>query len=402
MSINNLVLNLAVVLFASEMHAHPLFPAGVESKKVGISSAVETQGAPAVLYNPAALVRSRSAAPYLELGAISLKYAYEHPNFDPVQMSVQSMLATLGYVWKPSDEIAIGLLVFPESESDLTIDGLPRPLDAGVTLPMRISSEESIIHFGIGVGKQLRPSLDWGLSIIASQDIKKVGAYEVGQLDPLLDLDIHSQYFRGVLAVNFQPNVASKISVSATSPVSIKYQGTQKDTQSAQTDTTPDVRGYAPTTFFLGFKHRQGNLATALHLNHERWSEGRHEISLAGGLPAIHSDLSDSTASAISFTWYATSQRSFTLSGSHIPTAWGDGLNTGDIDKHVTGVDFGMLDGITRYVYAAGLKEDLGNFILELGTSYSRGGREVSDTGDTLGYYQLEVATISGAVKSRF
>ena len=111
-------------------HANPavavhLFPAGVESKSVGMASSLRAEGAPAVLYNPANLYLSKSKSaidPYLELGMINVNYYYEHPQFDPVYVEVVSPTATVGYTHHFNDFVSAAGVVF------LTLVALNRTL----------------------------------------------------------------------------------------------------------------------------------------------------------------------------------------------------------------------------------------------------------------------------------
>jgi hypothetical protein len=412
---------LATLALTAPARAETLFPAGPEAKGAGIESSLAARGAPAVLYNPANLAPSGAAAgagagaggndaaarsePYAELGLVNVHYSYEHPEFDPVSVSVTSPTVTLGYAARLPHRLTAGLVVFPKKAGKTAIDGLPRKV-GGTVIPLDVESDERIIDVGAGLGWQATDTLSLGLAAIHTQETHAVHANLIGNDNDLIDMRYRGAFTRPVLGARFAPARAVTFAAALKGPQKRAYKGSQR-TASVPETTSPRVVNYDPTTLSLGAATQLGGFGGGVEVNRQRWSQGRGIVRNGLGADDPDADLRDVTEVSVTGGYGFASGPSVRIGYARLPSPWGDGHDDGDLDSHVSGVDFGQLNGMDRQAFSLGgawaLPLAKGR-ALDVSTTVLRqqGTREVAGDGDNVGYYSLGVTSVSGAVRASF
>jgi len=378
------------------------FPAGSESKSVGMESALNSRNGPAVLYNPANLsLTSYAHEPYLELGYLKAELSYEHPDFDQVKVDVMTAIGSLGYASSLMDQrLHIGFIYFPWSRGKQSIDGVPRRI-AGNYEPLYIETESDNYDLGIGASYQVMEELNLGLSLIRRSERKKLYATQSGDDVTLVKLDAHNDFYIPVFGLSYRRDMITA-AVSYTPSREKHYKGSQK---SALSDnyTAPTVAGYEPTKIYLGLGISHQQFSVFLHGNYYQWSGGKTVFQEGVTSQNAKSDLSDTINRSIQFGYQVDANLKLLVGYAYKPSPWGDGLFNGQGDNYRIGADFGGINNVTQKVMTLGAEYAMCEHLSINPSLYrSFGQREVKSSGDRPGYYQSEVFILGMTAISKF
>jgi hypothetical protein len=396
-------LALLICLASVPATAEDLFPAGPESKSMGLASSLQSEGPPAVLYNPANLFvvgEKNYAEPYAELGMISVAYSYEHPDFDPVSINVVSPVATVGYTNRLNERLTFSAVIFPKESGETQIPALPRKVGSSVT-PLAISNKSEVIDAGVGVGLKVIDGISVGLSGTRTFESHQTRANLIGNDNNLIEMDYHNSFNRATYGTRFYLGDLIVATVSLRPELIKNYRGSQADVSGESSD--PKVVNYEPETTSIGIGGRIDQFLYGAELSKERWGKGRGVLKDGIAADEPDADLDDTTNMAITGGFVLNKDGpQINASYASIPSPWGDGFDDGELANHIYGVDFGQLDGLDRRVLSVGGKLTFRELDLSAGFSQSQGTRLVEGQGDNVGYYKLNVFTASGAIRATF
>jgi len=388
--------------FSSSDALAQFFPAGSESKSIGLESSLNSRNGSAVLYNPANLSFSHPGHEiYLELGYLKAELAYEHPDFDQVKVDVMTPVANLGYAGAILDNtLHLGFIYFPWSRGKQSIDGVPRRI-AGNYEALYIEQESDNYDLGIGASYSLLPELSLGVSVIRRSERKKLYATLTGDDVTLVKLDAYNQFYIPVFGVNYQYNTIST-AISYRPAREKHYQGSQKSALS-DTYTSPTIAGYEPTKIFLGLGIDYLKYSVSVHMNYYRWTQGKKVFQEGVTSQNAQSDLRDSIDRAIQFGYQVMPNLKVLAGYAYRPSPWGDGFFNGQSDQYRIGADFGGINNVTQKVMSIGSEYAMCNNLNLNPTIYrSIGRREIKASGDRPGYYQSEVLVFGLAAVGKF
>ncbi len=386
---------------ATVASAGALFPAGTESKVTGTESALASEGAPAALYNPANLGGAAAGTqPYAELGFVDVQYTYEHPDYDPVTVSVRSPTATLGFSRTLGSSVVLGAVLFPSKNGETEIPALPRKIGTSV-VPIEAKAEDRILELGLAAAYRLAHGLTLGLGADVIYESHKIDASLVGSESELFSADYHNTFVRPIVGVNFAPVTVLEATLAAKPALKKTFEGEQRNAAVGEA-TDPRVTEYEPASVSVGASGTLGRAALGVEVRRLWWSEGRDSVKSLTYDDEPSADLSDVTEVSATASVLLPRRAALTAGYSYQPTAWGEGKDDGDLANHVYGVDYGRLDAMDRRTMGLGAKARVSNLDLSMALSRTQGERVVSDEGDNVGYYRLEVMSFSGAVKASF
>jgi hypothetical protein len=386
----------ALVLGAAPARAASLFPAGSESKAHGMESTLAARRGSAVLYNPSNLSLTPDRQPEVELGFANVQYSYEHPQYDPVVVTVGSPTVTLGYSGAISSRLTLGAVVFPEKMGKQEIPGVPRKL-GNDTLPVAVDSDETAVAAGVGAAFALGDQASVGVAVVDEYKKRVLHAELVGGEGNLVDADVHGNFVRPSVGAQAHGDLLAG-ALRVTPARENHYAGRWLN---GATDTTRPV-DYDPLEVGLGA--RVGDrLAAGVDANFQQWSKGRDVVKTGFGLPADEADLHDVWERGFFVEGQIDPRLSVSASYAVLPTAWGAGHDDGTVNERVYGTDFGYLDGIDRKAYGLGAAVRLAPGVgLDFSLYHARGERVVSTGGDNVGFYQIATTIVSGTLAASF
>jgi hypothetical protein len=394
-----LVAAAATLGVASSAAAQSFFPAGSENKARGMESVEAARRGSAVLYNPANLALTPEPRAYVELGFADVQYAYEHPKYDPVVITVDTPTATVGYAGRLAGPVSLGVVAFPTQAGKTTINGVPRKLGADV-LPVEAVDEKTYVSLGVGAALRLASWASVGVSVIDEYERRKLHAVLVGgEGGDLVDGDVHAQTINPRLGARVGPKTA-QLALSAQPAQTKRYQGRWASGTAKDGSAMPV--GYSPAVYALG--GRVGSrIAGGFDLNLRQWGPGATVVKSGLGTPAQRADLKNVVERGVFVEGRITNHATITASYAQLPTPWGDGFDDGTTDTRVYGTDFGYLDGIDRTAYGLGSALKLGaSTDLGLAVYHAQGKREVTGQGDNLGFYQVAATILSATLAIGF
>jgi hypothetical protein len=378
------------------------FPAGAEAKTAGMGSSLISVGPPALLYNPANLHAGQpddaaGRAPYAELGMIRARYSYEHPDFDPVAITVTSPTATLGYQQQVGP-VALGFVLFPTASGKTEIPGLPRDV-GGTMTALEVETDETAYEIAAGVSGHVGEHVSIGVSAQHIIEDRHLTARVIGNDEPLVDIDYKNQFTRPVAGVSARaPMINGALSYR---PALIKrYRGSQ--TTGGREEESPQVVDYDPAVINAGVGGAWHKVRAGVEMAHERWAPGSTVVKDGIASNSPDADLNNVTSVSVTAGYQLTPTASTGVGYARLPTPWGNGYDDGVLTNHLYGVDFGQLNGVDRQVLAVGGQWSVGSYGVAGSLSHARGERLVGSTGDNAGFYQLQLTTVSGSLSASF
>jgi hypothetical protein len=383
-------------------YGQELFPSGSTAKAHTIASALSCQSTSCLLYNPANLlpVVDANKVDYisdLEIGFISTRHTYEHPDFDQVDVKVRSPVASFGFA-KAFGDFGLGIHAFPTALGKQNINGLPRRI-AGRFEALYVKSEVKAYDIALGGSYSPRPDLSMGIGVIRRSEARKIYAERVGDDVALMKLDAHNDFYIPNVGARYSPMPWLTLGLSHKFAQTKKYKGSQKAATSDDI-TSPQNVNYDPATTMFAFDFNFHDFDVGCSINYLQYSKGKSIMKESLTNNAQRSDLKNVWERACSVSGYFLERKlRASVAAGYQPSPWGDGYYSSSIDEQVTGVDFGISNNVTRKSYGLGLDYDLvlaGKRIDVSGAlMHSFGAREVSETGDRPGFYQSETTVLS-------
>ena len=377
--------------------AYGLFPAGNQNKAASIESSVIADGYSAVLYNPANL-QADVFTPEAEFGMVKVEYSYEHPDFDPVLLSMQGPIFSAGFVTPLSSSTFFGFSIFPTAKGELNVEGVPSRV-AGKMRTVNALSKRNTFHLGAGIGHQFAFGLNVGFSAIYTHDEVQLDASLRSDSSLLATINAKNSFQRFVLGTSYGLGPI-KAALSYTSAVTKKYKGSQ---QTALDDSAKDAElsGYDPAIISAGINGHWKMYQAGLTVNREQWAKGSNKTFSGLNAGVNESELRDITAYGVQVGVNPLESTTFVAGYSVKPSPWGDGQAPSDDGEtaQIEGAKFGNISAIDTKSYSVGANySNSDEYRLGASVMNTRGAREVDDFGDNTGYYQVDLWTITGSV----
>src|SRR5690606_2067647 len=121
-------------------------------------------------------------------GMVSVNYSYEHPDFDPVAISVVSPVATVGYTNRLNQRLTFSAVIFPKESGETEIPALPRKVGTSVT-PLAITNKSEVMETGVGIGLKVVDGISLGFSGIRTFESHHTTARIIGNDNNLIEMD---------------------------------------------------------------------------------------------------------------------------------------------------------------------------------------------------------------------
>lgn len=402
MDAKKIKLLLCVSLFCGtplKLAAENLFPAGAANKSVGMPAANTVQGPTAVFYNPAALKLDAQHNTQFELGYIQAQQQYEHPDFDPVKVKVNSPLATLSYGYQWSQRVNLGFSFFPARRGEITIDGLPRFVSSQITA-LEITTTETRYDTGLGGNMQIIDNLFLGASLVHQHEERKIVGKTPGTDSELLNVDAKGDFFRPVYGIQY---IYQQILVglSYTPSREKSYEGSQTLASSGGEKSSPRFRRYDPAVIGFGVNYYYNDWIYSLHANQKFMSRGEQRIDEGLAMSTTKADVRDVLEWGFGVSHRVNRQMKLNLNYSKLPSPWGNGSRTDD--SVVVGTDFGVADAVDRDIYSIGLDYRISdNLSFENAFYLAQGRRETPIEAANPGFFEIETALLSTSVNYSF
>lgn len=390
------IIFMITLLATGNAWAQDLFPAGVEAKSSGMESVIAARSAPAALYNPAnlGLEPARKKA-YLEAGAIRVRMAYEHPQFDQVFVEVKSPVATAGLTGSLLDSrLRAAFTIFPAKSGELMINGIPQKIDEE-THSLQVENNDQTIKTALAASWALAPGINIGSGIIHTTESRFLSARIVGSTASLLNQKLNNNFTRGIAGIRADSKFAS-VAAAVTTGVKKTYKGERTMTGKAQSE--PETVSFDPAVVGAGWSIGTEKFRTEFNLNHRFWSDGAEFMREGLASDSTGADIHDVTESGVSVSW--TALPTLTLSGSvaNLPSPWGEGGKSKNTGAALMGPGFGISNGVDRQsigLLAHSSGTGFGDF--DVGLMNVWGSRTISASGASPGRYQIDVLTITAA-----
>ncbi len=389
--------------------SHPLmgqsvFVAGAESKAAGMESGLRADGPPSLLYNPANLSRGYGdqwSQPYLEVGVYRVNYLYEHPDYDPVVVSSTSPTATLGYGYRLHEKVTFGVLLYPETISEMNVPALPRNID-GKVVAVESQYSDMVVHGGAGAAFDLGNGAAVGLSMIGTYEDHRRAMILGGQTDPVANANYRNLFYRPNLGVRYIPQTGLRTALSVRPPQTKNYRGSQLE-RGADVPTNPRLVDYRPTTFNAGIGANIKPITVNLEAQHEMWKAGESVYKNNLLNDTSRADLKNITQISTSMGYRFTKFHVVSLGYAHLPSPWGEGQgNRPDTGAESDGVEFAQLNGVTLDVLSLGGRWKVAGYDLSFSLAKAQGSREILSNPENQGFYYVDINTLSSGVKRSF
>lgn len=390
------------LLWSGSLSAQELFPGGSETKAAGVASSLACAGASCLSYNPGNL-SAVGVAPYLEVGYAEVRQSYEHPNFDPVKVQVNTPIASLGVLHRLTRlPLTYGFYLLPLSYGKQKINGLPRRI-AGSFESLDVRNESNMYDLVLGAAYELNEVATIGVSVVRRSEQRKIFATRVGDETPLIRYDGHNVFYLPMLGTNITPYPWLKIGLSYRAARRKSYKGRQK----AATDdkiTTPRNINYDPAIVYNSVDIKPYDKLT-VRLTNNRYLFARGSGKVREGLTTQvqKADLKDIDERSVALIYRARPSLDLSLAYGSSPSPWGAGHYSDVAEDYVIGTDFGAVNNVSRRVYAVGARYELSpKFILSASYFDSYGSREIGPKGDKPGFYKSSSQVLSISLSNSF
>ena len=402
-------LTACAVMGIGTANAGTIFPAGTESKAAGGDSVLSSAGAPALLYNPANLDTVSSekllGQPYAELGFVNVKYTYEHPDFDPVTVNVNSPTLTLGYAKRLSPNLTLGFVIFPSKNGETAIPGLPRKVGDTVT-PVSVKTEDRVIDVSVGMGVKVGGGFSCGLAADVTDEKHELTANLIDNANALVTTRYENRFVRPVAGARFDsPKLvggAEITTVLAVKTAQVKrFDGSEKTSTDAAA-TNPRVVDYEPRSIGAGVEARWHGASFGVEARQLAWAAGRGIVKNATYEDAPDADLKDVVEYNLTAGMRLPRHASLSFGYGVEPSPWGAGRDDGTLSHHELGADYGRLDALDRRTLALGGALDSAGRSVSVALSRTHGERTLSGAADNVGFYSLDVNSLSASFRADF
>lgn len=383
--------------------AQSVYLSGAESKAAGMESGLRADGPPSLLYNPANLSRGYGdqwSQPYLEVGFYQVNYIYEHPDYDPINVTTSSPSATLGYGYRLHEKVTFGVLLFPESNSQMTVPMLPINLGEE-TRTVTLDKRDLTAHGAVGAAFEVGYGVALGMSMIATyEDHKEKMTFE-NKDDVLGSVSYRNVFYRPNIGLRYIPRDGLRTAISVRPPLTKNYRGSQK-IQGNDTATSPRIIDYKPTAINAGIGANIRPLTVNLEAQYEIWEEGSNVIKNNFVRENSRADLKNITQISSSMGYRFSKFHVVSLGYAHLPSPWGDGQARTSDGEGSEGVEFGQLNGVTLDVLSLGGRWKISDYDLSFSLAKSQGTREIIGNKENKGFYLVDINSLSGGIKRSF
>ena len=380
-----------------------VFLSGAESKAAGMESGLRADGPPSLLYNPANLSRGYGdqwSQPYIEMGFYRVNYVYEHPDYDPVIVSTTSPSATLGYGYRLHDKVTYGVLLYPESVSEMTVPDLPQNF-GGETKTVTLDRRDVVAHGAVGAAFEVGYGVALGMSMIGTYEDHRETITTESKENPLGNVSYRNIFYRPNMGIRYIPRDGLRTALSIRPPVVKNYRGSQK-IDGSETTTSPRIVDYRPTVINAGIGANIRPLTVNLEAQYEIWKEGSNVAKNQFIRDNTRADLKNITQISSSMGYRFTKFHVVSLGYAHLPSPWGDGQSQEADKGGQEGVEFGQLNGVNLDVLSLGGRWKVSDFDLSFSLARAQGTREIVANEQNKGFYLVMINSLSGGVKRSF
>jgi hypothetical protein len=336
----------------------------------------------------------------LEFGAAQVRYTYEHKEYDPVTVKVNSPIFSAGYGGRFDKRWHGGFILFPAKMGSQRIPGLPRRV-SDQTVPINVTTTDTVLHTGFGAAYRFSSKLSAGGSLVWTYEKHKIDADMSANELGLFDLDGTGNFIRPVIGMRYDDN-SFTVTTALQGEVKKKYSGKQK-TSTATDSTAPKLKDYQPYTIGLGASWRKDIFRIGTTINYGMWSKGKDSVTSGINVIDADADLKDTLDYALHFDYIHSRLWTFQTSYARVFSPWGEGFyDQENLAATQSGVEFGQLNGVDKHVVGAGVQSGIvKNSNLSLALYYATGSREVSENAYSSGHYKLNVLSLSSGITLR-
>jgi hypothetical protein len=315
-------------------------------------------------------------------------------------VEVTSPTATFGYSHALTDQLVASGVVFPSAGGKTEIPGLPRKV-GGSMMALEVENEDEVVDVGAGLAISLPKGFSVGASLVRTIEEHKTKANAAGNDNSMIDMEYENQFNRPVFGTRFERPGFASTTLAYRPALTKTYKGKQlMAADEAATD--PKVVGYEPEIISAGVQGHLSGLTAGAEAQRQRWAKGRGILKDGVAADEPDADLHDVTLWSVTAGYQVAPRLGFSLGYADLPTPWGAGNDDGIVDNHELGAGFGQLNGVSRKLYSLS-----GSWSSSLGSMawtvcHSQGTREIAGDGDNVGYYSLDVTSISGSLGKSF
>jgi hypothetical protein len=385
------------------------FPIGVDSKAMAMDSALSQGDIGSLIYNPS-FVMTAPSGPSAEFGLGRLSYSYEHPEFDPVRLSLFAPIVSAAWVTSSESAIRFGLGIAPTSFSDLEINGLPRRI-SGTPESLDVKTRRRQIHVPLSLAYQtslLPVPHSFGFSLLTTHDERRLAATSYSDGVKLVDMNARGTFFRPVIGLQAAHHGGS-LGLSYISALTKKFQGV---TQLASEPTTPlsqEQVDYEPAVLLTSYRQKIDQFSFTANVNRVFGAGGRKVIRDGVNRKALEADVRDANQLGMQASWFASEETTWSFAYAYLPTIWGAGSYSVDSDgftHHELGHVFGQFQAIPVRNMSIAVRSYPQNcdcpFAWNTVLFRSAGTQTIDVTGDNPGHYEFEFVSISTGLSARF
>ena len=378
-----------------------LFPAGTGCKSAAMETSLDCSEPQTLFYNPA-VMSSLPNGFAAELGAAHLAYSYEHPDFDPVRVDLNTPMFSEG--WKGAfleDRAAWGFAVMPGSMAELDIKGLPRRV-SGSAESLRVNATRKMFHVPIG-GSYTLPeySLSLGASVIYTYDHRTLKG--TGISDPstrLVDLKAQGHFFRPVIGATWR-SLGTDFGSGYMFPLTKKFTGKTKLASEPDSFKT-ELVDYDPGVAMLSVRREISGVTLSGNANRLFAAKGQTIPRDGVNRKTTQADFKDTNHYGVRAAYKTESYGEFSLGVAYLDSYWGAGYYYKDADgfaHHELGHLFGTFNAIPVRNQALTWRQSFASWQTHFGIFRSAGATTVAPGGDNPGYYQIEFVSLTCGIR---
>lgn len=378
-----------------------LFPAGSACKSAAMESAVDCTEPQALLYNPALLSKTKLGFSG-EVGIARLAYSYEHPDFDPVRLSVVTPMFSEG--WKGSlfdNKGSWGFAVMPGSMADLDIKGLPRRV-MGNPESLNIKAKRRTFHLPLGLNYNLENyKASVGASLIYTYDERTLKGNPVTNPGTqLADMKARGHFVRPVIGTSWDLT-ATQVGASYMFPLTKKYSGKTKIASEPSEFDTAQV-DYDPGALMLGAKQSFGPYSLSENINYLFGTKGKTVARDGLNKKVNKADLKDARHMGLRLGYNTETYGRFSLGVAYLDSYWGDGRyvkNSQGFTEQEIGNVFGTFNAVPVRNQSVTWQYPWSSWDTHVAIYRSAGTTTVGPGGDNPGHYQIEFVSLTCGIR---
>lgn len=365
---------------------------GAEAKTWAGAAMSTSSGSTALFYNPANIITNQADLFQYDLTILSLKYSYEYPDLEPVEISKGTLIPYFGLSKQmhPDTFFAFTFLPYPGSAEATEIKNLPTRETGDTPIIVNVEQKGPKLAWrgALGVSTRINESNWLGFSILFSRDgVDR----EVTDVDLGLELQTEvrtNDLLEGMIGYTLFANEKKTRISFRMIPFGKETKKIKKETLSAfGTDNeNRTISEKRPLHLGAAAQQTMGMISVIFELNYTAWENVKkfghaeydyfNTISYAAGL-----DFLLETNSKLNF------------AAAYYPTHLGDGIiaERSYDDVEIIGIKTGDLDGFNRLALSCGYRTDYHLYSLDFYISYQNGSREVFEDSREYGQHELSI-----------